>query len=197
MALDINESLQSNPELHYPHVHDDHPHHHKMNKMHRQDTRILVFQITSLWICLALVYFSITQVVSDYSKIISLGIGISLGVFATVALLACNVHLTTNKRTLYLQDIEHQRESSGIFKFFDIVFILILCYISLLLPIILRGTVLVGSGEASGMNYDLNPPLLAAVLISAIGYVVFMLRNSDREMRKVYNRVYGPKEEKE
>lgn len=196
MALKIDETIQGHKDIHHPHVDEYHPHHIKMNKMHRQDTLILIVQIVSLWICLAFVYFTVTQVAHDYSKLLSLGIGILLGIFATVALLACRVHLTTNKRALYLTDITHQRESSGIMKFFDIVFILILCYVSLLLPILLRGTVLVGSGEASGMNYDLNPPLLAAVVITSIGYLVYMLRNSDKEMRKVYNKVYGPKEEK-
>ena len=197
MALDVKEALKGLKQDSHPHVGEHHPHNLKMHKMHRQDTWILVFQIVSLWVCLALVYYTILQVAQDYSRILSLGIGIALGIFATVALLACRVHLTTNKRSLYLTDIEHQRESSGIMKYFDIVFILLLCYISLLLPIILRGTVLVGSGEASGMNYDFNPPLLGAVIVTAVGYLFFMLRNSDKEMRKVYNKVYGPKEEKE
>lgn len=196
MAIDVNKALNELKTNSHPHVDDQHPHNRIMDKMYRQDTWILVFQIVSLWVVLAFVYYTITQVAQDYSKILSLVIGIALGIFATVALLACRLHLTTNKRNLYLTDIAHQRESSGIMKYFDIVFILILCYISLLLPIILRGTVLVGSGEASGMNYDLNPPLLAAVIITAVGYLVFMLRNSDKEMRKVYNKVYGPKEEK-
>lgn len=196
MAIEINESAQGQKDTFHPHIDEHHPHHHKMNKMHRQDTLILIFQIISLWICLAFVYFTVTQVAHDYSKLLTLGIGVVLGIFSTIALLACRVHLTTNKRPLYLTDIMHQRESAGFMKLFDILFILILCYVSLLLPILLRGTVLVGSGQASGMHYDLNPPLLAAVLISTIGYLVYILRNSDKEMRKVYKLVYGSKEEK-
>lgn len=184
-------------ELFHPHIDEHHPHHKKMNKMHWQDNLLLIFQIISLWLVLAFVYFAVTQVAHDYSKPLTFVIGIALGIFATIALLACRLHLTHNKRHLYLTDIMHQRESAGFMKFFDIVFILILCYISLLLPILLRGTVLVGSGQASGMHYTLNPPLLAAVLITTIGYLVYMLRNSDKEMRKVYNIVYGPKGEKQ
>lgn len=186
MALDIF----------HPHVDEHHPHHKKMNKMHNQDNWILIIQIVALWVCLAFVYNTVAQVAEGYSKLLTLGIGIVLGIFSTVALLACRVHLTANKRPLYLLDISHQRESSGIMKFFDIVFILILCYISLLLPILLRGTVLVGSGPATGMHYELNPPLLAAVLITSIGYLVYMLSNSNKEMKKMYNIVYGPKGEK-
>lgn len=195
MAIEIDESIRGKSEELHPHVDEYHPHHHKMNKMHRQDTWILIVQIISLWICLAFVYSTVAQVVSDYSRILILGIGIVLGIFATVALMACRVHLTTNKRPLYLTDIMHQRESSGLMKFFDIFFILFLCYVSLLLPILLRGTVLVGSGEASGMHYELNPPLLAAVVVTTVGYLAYMLRNSEKEMRKVYNRVYGQRED--
>ena len=181
-------------------VHDDidhpqHPHHKKMNSMHSLDTWVIITCIVALWIVLAFVYFTVTEVAQDYSVYIILGIGIVLGIFSTTALLACNVHLTKNKKSLYSTDIMHQRESIGFMKYFDIVFILILCYISLLLPILLRGTVLVGSGTASGMDYTLNPLLLTAVLIATIGYLVFMLTRSDKEMRKVYNIVYGQKEE--
>lgn len=196
MTLNVNGATQASKYDLHPQLEEHHPHHKKMDKMHRQDTLILVIQIVSLWICLAFVYFTVTQVAQDYSKLISLVIGIVLGIFSTIALLACRVHLTKNKKYLYLTDIMHQRESSGFMKYFDILFILILCYISLLLPILLRGTVLVGSGEASGMNYDLNPPLLAAVILTTAGYLVYILRNSDKELRKVYNLVYGPKEEK-
>lgn len=175
--------------------HPQHRHHKKMNSMHRQDTWGVLAWIVALWIVLAYVFFTVMEVAQDYSMYIIMVFGIVLGIFSTTALLACNIHLTKNKKALYSTDIMHQRESTGYMKFFDIIFVLLLCYISLLIPILLRGTVLVGSGSASGMDYSLNPLLLAAVLITTIGYLVFMLIKSDKEMRKVYNLVYGPKEE--
>lgn len=191
MPFKVNKTSQEHDDIGHP----KHRHHKKMNSMHRQDTLVLITYIVVLWIVLAFVFFTVTEVAQDYSVYIILGIGTVLGIFSTTALLACSTHLTKNKKYLYSTDIMHQRESVGFMKYFDIVFILILCYISLLLPIILRGTVLVGSGIASGMDYTLNPLLLTAVLITTIGYLVFMLIKSDREMRKVYNMVYGQKEE--
>lgn len=194
MALELSETSEVHNETH-------HPHHKKMVKMHRQDTLALKAWIVVLWLVLAFVYLTVIQVVPDYSKTIALVIGVVLGVFSTAALLACNDHLTRNKTHLYLTDIMHQvgfkvfGKNLDFMKLFDILFILVLCYLSLLLPILLRGTVLVGSGEASGMDYTLNPLLLGLVIVSGVSYIVYLVYNSDKELREVINTVYGKKEE--
>lgn len=194
MALDLSEVAEIRNDT-------KHPHHQKMTKMHRQDTLVLKGWIVVLWIILSFVYLTVVRIVPDYSKIIALVIGIILGVFSTAAILACNDHLTRNKVHLYLTDIMHQvkfkvfGQNFDFMKIFDIFFILLLCYLSLLLPILLRGTVLVGSGEASGMDYTLNPVLLGLVVLSGVGYMVFLVQNSDKELRQVINTVYGKKEE--
>lgn len=174
---------------------ENHPHNKKMTKMFSQDNLIINFMVVALWICLVGVFYTVTQAAVDYSVYIILFIGLVLGTFATVALIALRSHLVINKKDMYLTDIAHQRESFGFMMWFDILFIMGLCYISLLLPILLRGTVLVGSGQGSGMDYSLNPPLLIAVLITTCGFLYYAVIGGNKKMREMYNLVYGEKEE--
>jgi hypothetical protein len=201
----------------------------KIEKLYQVDTLLVLFWIGMLWVTLIFVYFGVAKFAPGFSKIIALTVGIMLGVFSTVALLAVNTHLKRNKTDLYMEDIinlERQqlaktmpivepscskpavnqqafekqsteviaREKFTIMKAFDIFFILGLCYISLLLPILLRGTVIVGSGEAAGMDYSFDPLAFVLVVLSFFGYVIYLLRNSDKELRALVNNVYGKKE---
>jgi len=173
---------------------ENHPQHKKMLKMFSQDNKIITCMIIALWLCLGGIFYTVTQAAVDYSVYIIMVIGAALGIFSTIALIALRSHLTTDKKDMYLTDIMFQRESSGLMMWFDILFIMGLCYISLLLPILLRGTVLVGA-EGSGMDYTLVPQLLIAVLITTCGFLYYVVIGGNKKMRQMYNMVYDEKGE--
>jgi hypothetical protein len=68
-------------------------------------------------------------------------------------------------------------------EWFDIFFILILCFSVLLTTLLLQGVVLVGEG-GGGMDYTIDPvTLLATIAILAI-YFIVLFAVSNKEMKK-------------
>jgi hypothetical protein len=72
----------------------------------------------------------------------------------------------------------------------DILFIMLLCFVSLLIPMLYRGKVLVGSGSSAGLVYSFEPWsfILIVGVIGALAY--FIISQSDRELRKIIDKVY-------
>ncbi len=74
---------------------------------------------------------------------------------------------------------------------FDVLFILVLCFATLLTTMVLRGQVIVGSGGSEGFEYTFNP-LLFIITFSALGlYLFYILPQSNKELRSMINRIYG------
>ncbi|PKM79481.1 MAG: hypothetical protein CVU89_17775 [Firmicutes bacterium HGW-Firmicutes-14] len=78
---------------------------------------------------------------------------------------------------------------------FDVLFILILCYICLLIPILLRGKVLVGGGGGGGMDYSFTWVSLVLCLGAGVIFGYFLLTHSEKELKTLIDNVYGKKGE--
>ena len=176
----------------------------RIDKMCLGDRRMLIFWMVLMWIILGAVFLQVMAVAEPSVKMFALVAGLLVGSFTTVALLAVSSHLKHKKSELYAEDIYHQEKmkTAGGSKWnfvmlFDVLFILILCYICLLLPILLRGKVLVGSGGGGGMIYSFTWGSLLLCLGAGVVFGYFLLTHSEKELRTLINNVYGKKGERE
>jgi len=80
---------------------------------------------------------------------------------------------------------------------FDVMFIMLLCFIILLTTMLMRGKVLVGSGSTGGIDYSFNLPIFM-MIVAALGfYMFYVISRSDKELKamikycydKVHNKV--------
>lgn len=173
----------------------------RMTKMCRNDRSIVSFWIIFMWIILVAVYLQVSTLAdSSSSRMIALVAGILVGLFNTAALLAVSGHLKGKKHQLYSEDIFHlekMQAQSGkswdFVKLFDVLFILILCYISLLTPMLLRGKVLVGGGGGGGMEYTFTWVSLLLCVGAAVIFGYFLIAHSEKELKSLINNVYGKK----
>jgi len=80
---------------------------------------------------------------------------------------------------------------------FDVMFIMLLCFIILLTTMLMRGKVLVGSGSTGGINYSFNLPIFMMIVASLGFYMFYVISRSDKELKamikycydKVHNKV--------
>lgn len=90
-----------------------------------------------------------------------------------------------------------ERDKKNIFVgIFDILFIMVLCFISLLVPMLIRGKVLVGSGSSGGLHYTFSWPTFLLTLFIIGGYVYFVITQSDKELRHMIKKIYDAKDSK-
>lgn len=171
----------------------------KISKMLRIDTLVIWFWVIFMWAVLISVYLIVVSLTDiNAMKVIAFIIAGLVGLFNTISLLALRRHLNRNKVQLYSEDIQNKEKilaggsSWDLVKVFDVLFILVLCYVTLLIPILLQGTVLVGAGEAS-LNYTVNPFTALLSILAFAAYMWYMLRNSNKELQGLINNVYGEK----
>ncbi len=175
----------------------------RISKMSRNDRGIIVFWIIFMWIILASVYMQVSALADKPEiRIVALVVGILVGTFNTAALIAVLGHLKHKKNQLYAEDIYHLEKMQGVgakkwdfWKIFDVLFILVLCYLSLLMPILLRGKVLVGGGGGGGMQYTFTWFSLILCVLAAGGFGYFLLTHSEKELKVLVEKVYGKKGE--
>lgn len=76
-------------------------------------------------------------------------------------------------------------------KIFDILFVLMLCYITLLIPMLMRGKVIVGSGaEGGGLQYSFSfLTFLLTFLVLGV-YLAFVISNSNKELKSMIKKKY-------
>ena len=82
-------------------------------------------------------------------------------------------------------------------QWFDTLFMMGLCFVTLLATMLLRGKVLVGEGAGSGLDYSFGFGSCILVLLLFGVYIVYMLVHSERELKDMVNHVYGPKPDTE
>lgn len=70
---------------------------------------------------------------------------------------------------------------------FDILFIMILCFATLLTTMLMRGKVIVGSGTSQGMDYSISGPMVLITVLVLIVYLIFVLARSDKELHSMVN----------
>ncbi len=73
----------------------------------------------------------------------------------------------------------------------DVVFIMVLCFGTLLTTMLMRGKVLVGSGGGGGMDFTFNLPAFLGTLSGLLLYLGYLLTRSDRQLREVCKSNYG------
>jgi hypothetical protein len=78
-------------------------------------------------------------------------------------------------------------------EIFDVLFIMILCFATLLSAMLMRGKVLVGSGNGGGRIYDFSAGTFALTFLSLGIYLVFIVARSDRELAESITLLYGEK----
>ncbi|ATW28551.1 hypothetical protein DCMF_23425 [Candidatus Formimonas warabiya] len=75
---------------------------------------------------------------------------------------------------------------------FDVLFIMILCFATLLTTMLMQGGVLVG-GSASGMRYHFSIASFLMVVAGLIIYLFYIIPHSDKELREMIKHLYGEK----
>ena len=78
---------------------------------------------------------------------------------------------------------------------FDVLFIMILCFATLLTTMLMQGGVLVGGDGTAGMNYTFGGLSFSAVVLGFGLYLFYILPHSDKELREMIKKLYD-KEEK-
>lgn len=82
------------------------------------------------------------------------------------------------------------KKSSVLVELFDVFFILILCFATLLTTMLMRGKVLVGSGGSGGFEYHFSLPFFI-LTFGALGiYLLYVLPQSNRELRSMIKKIY-------
>ena len=66
---------------------------------------------------------------------------------------------------------------------FDVMFIMLLCFMILLTTMLMRGKVLVGSGSTGGINYSFNLPIFMMVVLALGSYMYYVIYKSNKELR--------------
>jgi hypothetical protein len=74
---------------------------------------------------------------------------------------------------------------------FDVLFIMILCFATLLSAMLMRGKVLVGSGNGGGMVYDFSAGTFLLTFLCFGIYLAFVVARSDRELAESITLLYG------
>jgi hypothetical protein len=73
---------------------------------------------------------------------------------------------------------------------FDILFIMVLCFATLLTAMLMRGKVIVGSGGSGGIEFYFDPKTFTAIIVFLAGYLAYIIRNSDKELRQIIKNMY-------
>lgn len=68
---------------------------------------------------------------------------------------------------------------------FDILFIMILCFATLLSAMLLK------SEAGVVMDYSINMTTLAITIIGLITYIIYVVRESDKGLKTLINQLYG------
>jgi hypothetical protein len=79
-------------------------------------------------------------------------------------------------------------------QWFDIMFVMVLCFLTLLATMLLRGKVLAGEGDSQGLDYTFSAATFALVAGGLAVYMWYTLTHSQRELKDMVNHVYGPPE---
>lgn len=80
-------------------------------------------------------------------------------------------------------------------EIFDILFIMILCFATLLTTMIIQGGVIVGGD--GGMSYVIKFPSFILTIGGLMLYLVYTLGESNKELKKMISFIYDKKSEKE
>lgn len=78
----------------------------------------------------------------------------------------------------------------------DTIFIMVLCFGTLLTTMMMRGTVLVGAGDGGGVSFNLDIASFVATVLGLFLYLAFLISKSDAQLKIICAKNYKAKEEK-
>ncbi len=73
---------------------------------------------------------------------------------------------------------------------FDVFFIMLLCFITLLATMLIQGGVIVGE-SAPGFQYDFNIGYFGLIMMVMVVYIVFVIKNSNKELKLTIEAIYN------
>ena len=83
-----------------------------------------------------------------------------------------------------------KHENSLWMEVFDVIFIMLLCFVILLTTMLMRGKVLVGSGSTRGIDYTINLPILMMIVVALGTYMFYVISRSDKELKAMIKLSY-------
>jgi hypothetical protein len=72
---------------------------------------------------------------------------------------------------------------------FDVMFVMILCFATLLTTMLMQGGLLVG-GDGSGLDYSFNLLTFSVTFGGLFLYMIYVLRSSDKELKAMIKEKY-------
>lgn len=81
-------------------------------------------------------------------------------------------------------DIVQKKHNNSLWmEVFDVMFIMLLCFVILLTTMLMRGKVLVGSGSTGGIDYSFNFPIFMVIVVALAAYMFYVISRSNKELR--------------
>jgi len=183
-----------------------------IRKLLAVDVSVLVGFVVFVWVTMCFLGYSIlTAIGASQTKNIIIAIGVITLFFATLSLLLLIVHLRRNRQEIYTEEFRHAQpqhedipaetvieatplaeakpahSSGSIFvKIFDILFIMVLCFVTLLAAMLLRGKTENGAGI-----YTVGMISLLVTVVGFIVYFLFLLIHSDKELKIMVDELYS------
>lgn len=84
----------------------------------------------------------------------------------------------------------NKHENSSWMEVFDVMFIMLLCFVILLTTMLMRGKVLVGSGSTGGIDYSFNLPIFMLIVVALGTYMFYVISRSDKELKAMIKYSY-------
>ena len=76
-----------------------------------------------------------------------------------------------------------KQENSLWMEVFDVMFIMLLCFVILLTTMLMRGKVLVGAGTTGGIDYSFNLPIFMMIVVALGTYMFYVVSRSEKELK--------------
>jgi len=175
----------------------------------RRDVLIVLGFVLFLWVTMCFLMFSVlTAVGPSRAKTTIIVIGVAVLLFATLSLVALIVHLRRHRDEMYAEELRHaqtalepvaeeavsqamppqpaQASHSPFVKVFDIVFIMVLCFVTLLATMLLRGQTV--NDKAI---YAVGIPSALLTVVGFTVYFIYILRHSHRELKNMIDEMYS------
>lgn len=90
-------------------------------------------------------------------------------------------------------DMNNKKKHTFLMGIFDVLFIMILCFATLLTTMLMQGGVLVGADGTSGMHYTFDLLSFSLVIAGFAAYMAYIIPRSDKELREMTLMHYGDK----
>ncbi|HOV29216.1 MAG TPA: hypothetical protein PLY83_03905 [Synergistales bacterium] len=84
-----------------------------------------------------------------------------------------------------------QKGKNLFMEVFDVLFIMLLCFATLLSTMLMRGKVLVGSGSGGGMAYTFSAWTFLLTFLGLVAYLAYVIPQSNRELGEIVECLYG------